>query len=184
MFETTGCCVKSEFYSLLFQMSPGQVLTCRAAGWPNKQRNCSAATRPLVSTWTGDSWKCFVHSAYKICSDVTISAHFFSARLAKLRWRITPRILSLCMYSASFPKIFLDAYLLSVISLRVLAAVADRLKYDFLFRNKQFLKMIVRSMIRNLNYNSWSWILKDYFAGDKTLGQTLLDQCWRWWSQR
>ena len=31
MFKTTGCCVKSEFYSLLFQMSPDQVLTSRAA---------------------------------------------------------------------------------------------------------------------------------------------------------
>ena len=77
MFETTGCCVKSEFYSLLFQMSPDQVLTSRAAAWPNKQRNGNAATRPLVSTWPGDSWKCFIHSAYKICSNDTISAHFF-----------------------------------------------------------------------------------------------------------
>ena len=140
MFETTGCCVKSEFYSLLFQMSPGQVLTSRAAAWPNKQRNGNAAKRPLVSKWPGDSWKCFVHSAYKICSDVTISAHFFSARLAKLRWRITPRILSLCMYSASFPKIFLDAYLLSDVSLGVFSAVADRQKYDFLFKINSCLK--------------------------------------------
>ena len=83
------------------------------------------------------------------------------------------------MYSASFPKIFLDAYLLSVISLRLLSVVADRLKYDFLFKINSSSKMLVRSMIRNLNYNSLSWILKDYFAGDKTHGQTLLDQCWR-----
>ena len=54
------------------------------------------------------------------------------------------------MYSASF----LDAYLLSDISLRVLSVVADRQKYDFLFKMKQLLKMLVRSMIRILNYNS------------------------------
>ena len=63
-FET-WCCVTSEFYTLLFPLSQGQVVTRQAAAWPNKQRNGKAATRPLLTTWPGDRFKCFVHSAYK-----------------------------------------------------------------------------------------------------------------------
>ena len=45
-FEMTWCCVTLDFYTLLFQLSPGQVVTRRAAAWLKKQRNGNAVTKP------------------------------------------------------------------------------------------------------------------------------------------